>query len=464
LVGGLPAGALATALAALATSLYVAPLATTADWLGLIIFLMGCALTIGITEAMHRARARALQAEEQARLTGALRESEERLRQAQRLEALGQLTGGIAHDFNNLLTVISGNLQLLQLKLEDERLARYIGQAERAVEMGARLNQRLMTFARRRRLSPVATNLNQHMVDMQELLQRTIGENVVVATALATDVWPVLVDPSEIESAILNLAINARDAMPDGGKLLIKTENVVIDEAGEQARQELSPGSYVRLSVFDTGSGMRPEVLARAFEPFFTTKEPGRGTGLGLSSIYGFVKQSGGYVTIYSEVGRGTRVNIYLPKLDTSEQANSASHEAPALIEGAGETILVVEDNPDVRRLTVERLKMLRYRVIEADNAFSALAVLEAGQPVDLLFSDIVMPGGMSGFELARKIRELWPSPKILLTSGFPGEIARADQDAVHGFPMLRKPYSQVELGRSIQAVLKSERDTIKHE
>ena len=263
--------------------------------------------------------------------------------------------------------MISGNLQLLGLTLKDERLVRYLGEAERAAEMGARLNQRLMTFARQRRLAPVATNLNEHVVDMRELLQRTIGENITVTTALATGVWPVLVDPSEIESAVLNLAINARDAMPDGGKLLIETENVVIDQVGEQARQDLPPGSYVRLSVSDTGSGMPPEVLARAFEPFFTTKEPGKGTGLGLASVYGFVKQSGGHVTIYSEVGRGTSVNIYLPKLDAGEQATLASREASALIEGTGETILVVEDNPAVRRLTVERLKMLRYRVLEAD-------------------------------------------------------------------------------------------------
>jgi PAS domain S-box-containing protein len=389
---------------------------------------------------------------------------EEEFRQAQRLEALGQLTGGIAHDFNNLLTVISGNLQLLRLKLQDERLSRYLGEAERAAEMGARLNQRLMTFARQRRLAPVAASLDKHVADMRELLQRTIGENIVVTTKLAVGLWPVLVDPTEIESAILNLAINARDAMPEGGNLLIETENIVIDNAGEHTRQELPPGRYVRLSVSDTGSGMPPEVLARAFEPFFTTKEPGKGTGLGLSSLYGFVKQSGGHVTIYSEVGHGTSVNIYLPMLDTGEQTEPESQEAPELIAGAGETILVVEDNPDVRRLTVERLKMLSYRVLEADNAISALALLETGEPVDLVFSDIIMPGGMSGFDLARKIRETRPSQRILLTSGFAGEIARAGRDAVRELPMLRKPYSQIELARSIRTALKSGQDMIRCE
>lgn len=376
---------------------------------------------------------------------------EEELREAQRLDALGQLTGGIAHDFNNLLTVISGNLQLLGLSLKDERLLRYLGEAERATEMGARLNQRLMTFARQRRLAPAATNLNEHVVDMRQLLQRTIGENIEVTTALAIDLWPVLVDPSEIESAILNLAINARDAMPLGGELRIETENLLL---GEGAREELSPGAYVRLSVADTGCGMPPEVLARAFEPFFTTKEPGKGTGLGLSSIYGFVKQSGGHVAIDSETGRGTRVNIYLPKLETGEQAASAPKEASALTAGGGETILVVEDNPDVRRLTVERLTTLGYRVLEAVNASSALAMLQSGEPVQLVFSDVVMPGGTSGFELARRIRELWPSQKVLLTSGFAGDVARAGQDAALEFPMLCKPYSQTELGRAIQAAL----------
>ncbi len=394
-------------------------------------------------------------------VTWELRREEER-RQAQRLEALGQLTGGIAHDFNNLLTVISGNLQLLELKLEDKRLTRYIDEAERAAEMGARLNQRLMTFARQRRLAPVATSLNEHVIDMQEMLHRTIGENIAVATNLAPDIWPVLIDPSEIESALLNLAINSRDAMANGGKLLIETENLLIDEAGDPARQELSPGSYVRLSVSDTGSGMRPEVLARAFEPFFTTKEPGKGTGLGLATIYGFVKQSRGHVTIYSEVGHGTTVNIYLPKLHMDAEAELCSEPVAELNSGAGETILVVEDNPDVRRLTIERLKILGYRVLEANDAFSALAALERRETVDLVFSDVIMPG-MSGFELARKIKELKPSQKILLSSGFAGDVVGAGADVVHGFPMLRKPYSQTELGRSVRAALTSAREIVKH-
>jgi PAS domain S-box-containing protein len=379
---------------------------------------------------------------------------EEELRQAQRLEALGQLTGGIAHDFNNLLAVISGNLQLIEMRLKDEQLRRYLSEAERAAEMGAHLNQRLMTFGRRRTLAPLVSNLNEPVTHILELIRRTIGEHITVTIALAKDLWPALIDASEIENAILNLAINARDAMPNGGSLVIETKNVVIDKDG--AREELPPGSYVRLSVSDTGSGMSPEILARAFEPFFTTKEPGKGTGLGLASVYGFVKQSGGHITLYSEVGRGTTANIYLPKLDQSERTNLAvqKHEAETPIKGAGETVLVVEDNPDVRRVTIERLKSLGYRVLEAESGLSAIAALDRDAVVDLVFSDVIMPGGMSGFELARKVRELRPSQRILLTSGFAGEVARASEDAIHGLLILRKPYSQIELSRLIRAAL----------
>ncbi|MEJ2378502.1 MAG: PAS domain S-box protein, partial [Pseudolabrys sp.] len=282
---------------------------------------------------------------------------EKELRQAQRLESLGQLTGGIAHDFNNLLTVITGNLQLIDMGLKDERLKRYLDAVEQAAQMGAQLNKRLMLFGRQEMLAPTPINLNDRVTNMLELLRRTIGEDITVKVALSKNIWPTRTDADEIENAILNLAINARDAMSNGGNLLIETGNVVIDN--NAAREELPPGSYVRLSVSDTGSGMPPEVLARAFEPFFTTKEPGKGTGLGLSSIYGFVKQSGGHITIDSEVGHGTTATIYLPKFEQSEKTELAvqEKEAEAPIRGAGETILVVEDNPDVRRVTVERIK-----------------------------------------------------------------------------------------------------------
>jgi PAS domain S-box-containing protein len=381
---------------------------------------------------------------------------EEEMRQAQRLEALGQLTGGIAHDFNNLLAVITGNLQLIEMGLKDEQLKRYITEAERAVDMGARLNQRLMMFGRQRVLAPAATNLNDQMTHMFELLHRTIGEHITVKTVLSKDLWLTLVDHSEIDNAILNLAINARDAMPNGGNLVIETENVMIDKAG--TRDGLPLGNYVRLAVSDTGSGMAPEVLARAFEPFFTTKEPGRGTGLGLSSIYGFVKQSGGHITLHSEVGRGTTANIYLPKFDQSERTMAPrEQQADTPIKGAGETILVVEDNPEVRRVTIEQLKGLGYRVLEAETGHSAITALNENATIDLVFSDVIMPGGMSGFELARKIKKLRPSQKILLASGFAGEGPRATgEDSAHGILLLRKPYSLIDLSRFIRAALRT--------
>ena len=379
---------------------------------------------------------------------------EEELRQAQRLESLGQLTGGIAHDFNNLLTVITGNLQLIGMGLKDDRLKRYLDAVEQAAQMGAQLNKRLMLFGRQQMLAPTAINLNDRVTNILELLRRTIGEDITVKIALSKNIWPTRTDADELENAILNLAINARDAMANGGNLLIETENVIIDN--DAAREELPPGSYVRLSVSDAGSGMPPEVLARAFEPFFTTKEPGKGTGLGLSSIYGFVKQSGGHITIDSEVGHGTTATIYLPKFEQSEKTELAvqEKEAEAPIRGAGETILVVEDNPDVRRVTVERIKSLGYKVTEAENGQGALAAFDEGEAIDLVFSDVIMPGGMSGFELARKIRELRPSQKILLTSGFPGAATRAGEKINHTSPMLRKPYNQIELSRYIRAAI----------
>jgi PAS domain S-box-containing protein len=382
---------------------------------------------------------------------------EEELRQAQRLESLGQLTGGIAHDFNNLLTVITGNLQLIDMGLKDERLKRYLNQIEHAAQMGAQLNKRLTLFGRQQMLAPIAINLNDCVTNMLEILRRTIGEDITVRIALSNNLWSTRADPDEIENAILNLAINARDAMPNGGKLVFETENAVVDK--DAAREELPPGRYVRLSVSDTGSGMPPEVLARAFEPFFTTKEPGKGTGLGLSSIYGFVKQSGGHITIDSEVGHGTTATLYFPKLDHSEKTDLAApeQETETPIRGAGETILVVEDNPDVRRVTVERIKSLGYKVIEAKNGQGAIAAFDENEVVDLVFSDVIMPGGMSGFELADRIREFKPSQRVLLTSGFPGAATRAGERINHKFLMLRKPYNQIELGRFIQAALRDQ-------
>ena len=374
--------------------------------------------------------------------------------QSQRMEALGQLTGGIAHDSNNLLTVILGNLEMIEDELHGHPAMKYLKEAEEAAHMGARLNQRLLTFARRRKLESKVINLNDHVLTLSELLRRTIGEGVDLTTNLAHDLWPARVDPSEIENAILNLAINARDAMPEGGSLRVETQNCVI--SNESARQGNGPaaGDYVKLSVSDSGSGMPPAVLARVFEPFFTTKEQGKGTGLGLSMLYGFVKQSNGHVAISSEPGRGTTVDVFLPREADAKPSRNAVHDNGGVIPGRGEAILVVEDNAQVRALTAARLRRLGYGVTEAENGPRALATLESGVMPDLVFSDVVMPGGMSGFDVARAIWQHHPNQKILLTSGFAENLAPADDPLFADSTILRKPYSLAELARAIALAL----------
>ena len=290
------------------------------------------------------------------------------------MDALGQLTGGIAHDFNNLLTVIIGSLELSEKARNLEEVRVLTSDAQEAAKMGARLTSRLLTFSRQRKLEPSVINLNEQIANMMDLLRRSIGETVTVSTSLAPRLALVRADPSEIENAVLNLAINAKDAMKKGGKLVIETENVSVGPNDEGWAHGLSPGEYVRLSVSDTGSGMPAEVVARAFEPFFTTKPTGQGTGLGLASIYGFAKQSGGNATIYSEPGRGTAVNLYLPQVAAVEGANQQPPENEKAL-AAGQTVLVVEGNPEVRRLTLRRLKILGYRTPEAETGPAALAI-----------------------------------------------------------------------------------------
>jgi PAS domain S-box-containing protein len=378
------------------------------------------------------------------------RKKEEELRQAQRLEALAQLTRGICHDFNNLLAVILGNLQLLAMVVQDGQLKEYIQEAEQATEMGARLSQRLMTFSRQRTLAPVACDLNDRVAQVLELLRRTLGENINITISLGNDLWQSMIDPSEIDNAIINLAINARDAMPNGGMICLKTQNFETSET--QATEVLPAGKYVALSVADNGSGMPPEVVRRAFEPFFTTKEPGKGTGLGLSSVYGTVKECGGHVTIESEVGHGTIVTLYLPKLDEPGVHNPIPQPQSAPVQnGNGELILVVEDNAAVRRVTCERIKALGYRTIEANDGIEATSVLDAGAAVDLVFSDIIMPR-MTGLELARKIKARKPTVALLLTSGVDAPVAKSDDELA----VVRKPYSQAQLAQALQSALRS--------
>jgi len=378
---------------------------------------------------------------------------EEALRKSQRLEAIGQLTGGIAHDFNNLLTIITGNHELLEMELEDSGQRDLLSRANNAALMGARLTNRLLTFARRRKLEPAELDLNEQVLAMAELLRRTLGESVVLGTLLAPGLWRVRADPGEIENAVLNLAINARDAMPAGGKLIIETSNVVLDATDVAAEVGLAAGEYVRLAVSDTGAGMSHEVLARAFEPFFTTKEPGKGTGLGLSVIYGFVRQSGGHVTASSALGKGTTVTLYLPRVDAGAVETIAPARPASSAPVAREIILLVEDNAEVRAVTARRLRHLGYRVIEAESGARAIEILNAGRKIDLVFSDVVMPG-MSGFELAHWLASHQPSVPVLLASGFAEDVARAGEPPASGLEILRKPYSGAEMAQALRRAI----------
>ncbi len=379
---------------------------------------------------------------------------EQALRQIQRMEALGQLTGGIAHDFNNLLTIITGNLELLDLEIEDDYQRDLLKRATDSAHMGARLTDRLLTFARRRSLNAVLLNLNEQLLGMMDLLRRTLGETISITASLAPDLLPVRSDVSEIENAVLNLAINARDAMAAGGRLMVETRNVLINDVDFSRDLGLPPGSYVRISVSDTGHGIEPDVLLRVFEPFFTTKAAGRGTGLGLSVIYGFAKQSGGLATIYSEVRRGTTVNIYLPGAEAGGGAGAEDKSAVNSRVPTGEIVLVVEDQAPVREVTMRRLQRLGYAVKEAEDAVTAIKLLEAGEAADVIFSDVVMPGGLSGFDLAAWVRVNRPGLPVVLTSGFAEDAAQAlAQDEV-ATTILRKPYSGDELAWAIRKAL----------
>jgi len=376
------------------------------------------------------------------------------LMKAQRMEAIGQLTGGVAHDFNNILTVILGNLELLEPRLGGELEQSLAKEAMEASEMGARLTARLLTFARRAHLEKRQINLNEFVLGLIELLRRTIGEDVDLSTSLAGDLWLTEADASQFENAVVNLALNARDAMPGGGRIVIETRNISLDKDAVALMPGMQPGNYVLLAVSDSGIGMTPEVRARAFEPFFTTKGPGKGSGLGLATIYGFVKQSGGHVTIYSEVGRGTTVNIYLPRTANGVAPMSILPRSPAVPPGKGEHVLVVEDEDRVRRLTCTRLKSLGYKVSEATTGAEARAWLDAGHAVDLVFSDLVMPGGVSGTDLLRHVRATRPGIHVLLTSGYAEEFVNDEAVASQGVRILRKPYRQDELAVAVREAL----------
>ena len=383
------------------------------------------------------------------------KESERQLQQAQKMEAVGHLTGGIAHDFNNLLTAILGNLELLQDHIElDPNAQRFLDTAFKAADRGAELTQRLLAFSRKQTLSPEAADCNKLVLGMTELMRRTLGEDIEIETVQAGGLWPAMVDPGQLENALLNLAINARDAMPEGGKLTIETANSHLDQAYADTHEEVSPGQYVRVAVTDTGTGMPPEVVARAFEPFFTTKEVGRGSGLGLSMVYGFVKQSAGHVNIYSEVGHGTTVKLYLPKAVGEGQAARVAELTRRTQPTGDETILVVEDDLDVRAYVVAALGTLGYRVMEAEDGPAALAMLNQVSHINLLLTDVVLPHGMNGRQVAEEVRKRYPRVKTLFTSGYTENAivhhGTLDKDA----ELLAKPYTREALARKVRRVL----------
>ena len=384
----------------------------------------------------------------------ALKETERRLTQAHKMEAVGQLAGGIAHDFNNLLTIILGNLELMEPRLADEQLLTLLREVQDAAGSGADLTRRLLGFSRQLPLDPRRLNINALVVHTSELLRRTIGEHINLSTALASEVWEVRADAAQIESALTNLAINARDAMPNGGRLLIETRNVPIDAEQVAADLDMSPGDYVAMAVSDTGSGIPPQIRARVFEPFFTTKTKGRGTGLGLAMIYGFAKQSGGHVTLYSEVGQGSTFTVYLPKAigsATSAKVAEKVHPEPA---ATGGVVLLVEDDAGVRKLNSERLKRLGYEVVDVSTGAKALDLIEDGLRPDLVFSDIILPGGVSGRDLFEKATAIVPSMRFLLTSGYSEEMLNADGRTPPTLKVLRKPYRVAELAAAIKQAL----------
>ncbi|MGJ5150299.1 MULTISPECIES: ATP-binding protein [unclassified Bradyrhizobium] len=382
--------------------------------------------------------------------------NEAQVRQAQKMEAIGQLTGGVAHDFNNILTVITGTIEILADAVKDKpQLAGIAGMISAAAERGADLTRHLLAFSRRQPLQPRATDINALIVEAGRLLRPTLGEQIEIESMLAHDSAPALIDPSQLSTAILNLALNARDAMPDGGKLTLETKNVTLDEHYAQLNRDAKPGSYVMIAVSDTGQGIPAPLLDKVFEPFFTTKDVGKGSGLGLSMVYGFVKQSNGHVKIYSEEGHGTTVKLYLPRAAGLPETPAAEPGRPAVARG-DETILIVEDDALVRDYVVAQVRRLGYRTLSASNAADGLTIIDSQERIDLLFTDVIIPGGMNGRQLAIEAEKRRPGLKVLYTSGYTENAivhhGRLDADVL----LLAKPYVSADLARMIRTALEA--------
>ena len=384
------------------------------------------------------------------------RRTEEQLRQAQKMEALGQLTGGIAHDFNNLLAVISGNLDLLGDDVANPKMGELVEDAHAAAHSGAELTHRLLAFGRRQTLRPQPTAAGKLVKGMSRLLERTLGETIQIEIALPDGLWPIDVDRNQLETSLLNLAINARDAMPDGGILTIGSRNVTLDNGYTEHHVAVDPGDYVRIAVEDTGTGMSPEVAERAIQPFFTTKEVGEGSGLGLSMVYGFAKQSGGHLEISSTLGRGTAVRLYLPRAATAVAEAETEAHADAEANGKGERILLVEDQPDVRKLARRLLTRLGYVVFEARDGVDALSLLDDLVDVDLLFTDIMLPGGIGGEQLAREAQARCPKLKVLYSSGYARNAALSAEDSNGAIPLVNKPFVMKDLAGAVRRTLQA--------
>ncbi len=374
-----------------------------------------------------------------------LERAQQQLAQSQKMEALGQLTGGVAHDFNNLLMIISGHAQGLLSRVTGDKNVRSLEAIQTAASRGEALVRQLLTFARRQSMDPRTVDLGQTVAAFRDVLAGSASGRIALKIDVAPEIWPVEIDIPEFELALVNLVMNARDAMPDGGTITVSARNAELDD--EEIPDRLV-GEFVALTVADTGTGIAPNIIGRVFEPFFTTKGPDRGTGLGLSQAYGFARQSGGAITVASELGHGTEVTIYLPRsAKPAADMAATGHAKPA--RGHGETVLLVEDNPDVKSVAAAMLEQLDYRIIAVESAAAALNVLKSGQPVDLVFTDVMLPGGLDGLGLAEAVRSRYPRLPVLLTSGYAKALG-----ARHGLPILRKPYQLPALAELVRNCL----------